>query len=422
MPIDSAPTTAHRRVHLSTKVLRALRVSFHSQHHPMSASTPTANTLGPPCLDYDVLYRILQHLLSDPTPVSLARTSLVSWAWNEPSSRVLYRCPTVPDNNNYAASLAKLERTLKDNPRLAEKVRLVVFSVKGRSAVGRPGAEALEELLRLCRKTEEVELQGTLRAPLTGAFSNQPDPTGVTNVALRQCLDAITLHLPATLHTLSITPHDLSDPFAATTLSASYLSRRLALLPNLRHLSLSRFSSGVDTEWSIPKYRLTSLSLHDCALLQADFLSILSPASTSSLRTLHLKLKFRASTQAPTALRAMTTAELAHTLQRTVASTLSTLHLVDEPSSPPSSPHYLPLSLFPVLVKFTFEGNHGAHFPYMEDLPSSMRSLTIISPHVREEGFIECLRGMVAKTRGLTVKYGTGASCGGELHTDLIVA
>lgn len=91
----------------------------------------------------------------------------------------------------------------------------------------------------------------------------------MTNVFLRPYLSATPTHLTS----LSITSH--TSPNDHTTLSTSYLSSRLFLLPHLHNLTLSDFASPpLPNRWIKPAYKLRSLRLERCALGAEDLESV----------------------------------------------------------------------------------------------------------------------------------------------------
>lgn len=109
---------------------------------------------------------------------------------------------------------------------------------------------------------------------------------GLTNVTLRDCLDALieperSLHL----HTLSLSTLVCTLTPTQSRITCAYLSHRLSYFPLLRHLTLVDFVSK-PCVWTTPTYSLHSLSLQNC-LLGESFVPVLGNSSRT-LTHLHI--------------------------------------------------------------------------------------------------------------------------------------
>lgn len=113
-----------------------------------------------------------------------------------------------------------------------------------------------------------VERQG-----LTFSFLSSQ---GLANLTLRDCFEALTsTGQSGNFHTLSLstlprTPNRFSP---SARLTVAYLSHRLSLFLNLRHLTLVEFVPK-PCDWTVPTYSLECLAIENSALGVESFAAI----------------------------------------------------------------------------------------------------------------------------------------------------
>ncbi|KAK4699940.1 hypothetical protein P7C70_g6316, partial [Phenoliferia sp. Uapishka_3] len=114
---------------------------------------------------------------------------------------------------------------------------------------------------------------------------------GLLNLGLRASLDTlVNSKISLQLESLSLTtviPHQSANP-RPNSLTSAYLASRLYHFPNLEHLSLEGIVSK-PCDWTIPTYRLQSLTITSSPLNLDCFRALLGASTTGkSLRILRL--------------------------------------------------------------------------------------------------------------------------------------